>query len=56
MYGAIAYYLGHRDEVERYLERQQMLWDQERQKIDEESGAIVQRLRALKGSQSQGMR
>ena len=56
VYGAIAYYLGHRDEVEKYLERQQQLWDQERRTSDDQSGAVVQRLRALRRGQSQGMR
>ena len=46
-YGAIAYYLSNRDEVDRYLERQQQLWDRARQQAAENPSPVVQRLRAL---------
>ena len=31
VYGAVAFYLANRDEVDQYLERQEQLWDQVRQ-------------------------
>ncbi len=47
VYGAIAYYLANRDEVHQYLERQEQLWDQVRQRTAQNPSPVVQRLRAL---------
>jgi len=47
VYGAIAYYLANRDEVHQYLERQERLWDQVRQRAAQNPSPVVQRLRAL---------
>ena len=47
MYGAIAYYFANRDEVHQYLERQDQLWDQVRQRAARNPSPAVQRLRAL---------
>jgi uncharacterized protein (DUF433 family) len=47
VYGAIAYYLANRDEVHLYLERQEQLWDQVRQRAAQNPSPVVQRLRAL---------
>jgi uncharacterized protein (DUF433 family) len=47
VYGAIAYYLANRDEVDRYLERQEQLWDQVRDLAGRNPSSVVQRLRAL---------
>ena len=46
VYGAIAFYLANQHEVDQYLERQEQLWDQVRQRRQNPS-AVVQRLRAL---------
>jgi uncharacterized protein (DUF433 family) len=48
VYGAIAYYLANRGEVDRYLERQDQLWDQVRERAARNPSPVVQRLRALK--------
>ena len=48
VYGAIAYYLANRDDVDRYLERQEQLWDQVRERAAQNPSSVVQRLRALK--------
>ena len=45
VYGAIAYYLRHRDEVDRYLRVQAAIWSQSRDEWNLRSGALVQRLR-----------
>jgi len=45
VYGAIAYYLRHRSEVDGYLQRQDALWQDARDQWNQRSGAIVQRLR-----------
>jgi len=47
VYGAIAFYLANRDEVDQYLERQEQLWDQVRQHAAQNPSPVVQRLRAL---------
>src|SRR5208283_3894439 len=47
VYGAIAYYLANRDEVHQYLERQEQLWDQVRQRAAQNPSPVVQRLRSL---------
>jgi uncharacterized protein (DUF433 family) len=47
VYGAIAWYLAHADEVAQYLQRQQEVWDQWRAKAAEQTSPVIQRLRAL---------
>ena len=51
VYGAIAWYLAHHDEVARYLERQDAIWKHWQAKAAEQPSAVVQRLRALQGSE-----
>jgi uncharacterized protein (DUF433 family) len=46
VHGAIAYYLANRDEVQQYLERQEQLWDQVRQRTAQNPSPVVHRLRA----------
>ena len=50
VYGAIAWYLGHHDEVTRYFERQDAIWKYWQAKADRQSSAVVHRLRALQVS------
>lgn len=45
VYGAIAYYLRHQADVDCYLQRQDTLWQSARDKWNQRSGTIVQRLR-----------
>src|SRR5208283_2176223 len=47
VYGAIAYYLANRDEVDEYLSRQERLWERARQSSAQNPSPVVQRLRAL---------
>ncbi len=47
VYGAIAFYLANRDEVHPYLERQDRLWDEVRERAAQNPSSVVQRLRAL---------
>jgi len=47
VYGAVAYYLANRNEVDQYLKRQQQFWAQARQHAAQNSSPVVQRLRAL---------
>jgi uncharacterized protein (DUF433 family) len=47
VYGAIAYYLAHTDQVHTYLKRQDELWEAWRTKSATRSSPVVQRLRAL---------
>jgi uncharacterized protein (DUF433 family) len=48
VYGAIAFYLANQDEVDQYLERQDRLWDQVRQRSAQDPSPVVQRLRSLR--------
>jgi uncharacterized protein (DUF433 family) len=47
VYGAVAFYLANRDEVHQYLERQDKLWNQLRDRADQSPSPVVQRLRTL---------
>jgi uncharacterized protein (DUF433 family) len=46
VYGAIAYYLAHRADVDSYLRRQDALWSQWRTRTDAATAPVVQRLKA----------
>ena len=48
VYGAITYYLAHRDEVHTYLKQQDELWEAWRAKSAVQSNPVVERLRALR--------
>jgi hypothetical protein len=52
VYGAIAFYLANREEVEAYLRRQEAVWEELRRKCDENPSPVVARLRALAASRS----
>jgi uncharacterized protein (DUF433 family) len=51
VYGAIAYYLAHREEVNEYLRRQDAVWEHWRRKSEEKPNPVVERLQALKHAQ-----
>lgn len=46
IYGAIAFYLGHRDAVDAYLVRQDEVWRRERAAAEKSASPVVARLRA----------
>ena len=48
VYGAILYYLSHRQEVDDYLKRQEAVWQEWRAKSEEAPSPVVERLRALR--------
>jgi uncharacterized protein (DUF433 family) len=48
VYGALTWYLAHRDEVHAYLRRQEGLWGQWRAKSREQPSPVAERLRALR--------
>ena len=50
VYGAITYYLSHRQEVEEYLRRQEGEWAKWRAESERHPSAVVDRLRALKAA------
>ena len=45
VYGAIAYYLGHRQEVDTYLKQQGEIWQRSRDEWNARSATLIQRLR-----------
>ena len=48
VYGAIAFYLGNKDEVHQYLEQQGNRWEEVRQRVEQTPNPVVDRLRALR--------
>ena len=46
IYGTITYYLANKAEVEQYLQRQDEIWKQEREKADQAASPVVARLRS----------
>jgi uncharacterized protein (DUF433 family) len=48
VHGAIAYYLGHRAEVEEYLRRQDAMWEEHRERHERSVSPVVRRLRAAR--------
>ena len=51
VYGAISYYLGHRKDVDTYLQRQDAAWEQWESRSEQQPSAVVRRLRAIKRAQ-----
>lgn len=48
VYGAIAFYLANRAEVDQYLDRQERQWADLRQQAEQTPSPVVERLRALR--------
>ena len=46
VHGAIAFYLGHRDEVDRYLAAQGSTWEKVRQESEAANAPLLERIRA----------
>ena len=46
IYGAVAFYLGHREEIDRYLEDQEARCEQLRQESEKKNAALLNRIRA----------
>jgi uncharacterized protein (DUF433 family) len=56
IYGAIAFYLANREEVQQYLQRQEQLWEQLRQQSEQTPSPVVERIRALRKTAAGGSR
>ncbi len=52
VYGAIAFFLGNRDEVNEYLARQQQIWDFWKAKSEENPSPVLQRLRSMRHAET----
>jgi uncharacterized protein (DUF433 family) len=48
VYGAITFYLANEEEVDRYLKKQEKLWDELRKEAEKNPSPVVERLRALR--------
>lgn len=48
VYGAIAYYLRNRDEIDKYLAQQDAKWNQTQQASEAANGPLLNRLRAIR--------
>ena len=49
VYGAIAFYLHHRVEIDRHLENQSVLWKQVQRDSESQHGPLLDRLRSGRG-------
>jgi uncharacterized protein (DUF433 family) len=54
VYGAIAYYLANRADLDAYVLRQRAEWEKLREEQDRNPPPVIQRLRALRAKQSEG--
>lgn len=52
VYGAITYSLAHPHEVQDYLKRQDALWEQWRQRLQQGEPPVVERLRAVRQAEA----
>ena len=52
VYGAITYSLAHPQEVQDYLKRQDVLWEQWRERLQQSEPPVLERLRALRHAQA----
>jgi uncharacterized protein (DUF433 family) len=50
VYGAIAFYLANRAEVDDYLKQQEKVWDEFRRKAEATPNPVVERLRAIRSA------
>src|SRR5262245_23186847 len=50
VYGSLAYYLAHAAEVDAYLMRQDAIWQQWRNRSEQQRSPVVERLRALRST------
>jgi hypothetical protein len=50
VYGSIAYYLAHADEIGAYLLRQESVWKTWQARAEKQPSSVVERLRALRQS------
>jgi uncharacterized protein (DUF433 family) len=48
VYGAIAFYLANPEEIGRYLERHEKVWEEQRKQVEESPSPLLERLRSLK--------
>jgi uncharacterized protein (DUF433 family) len=48
VYGAIAFYIENREEVDEYLKKQGQLWDRLRAQAEANQSPMIERLRAIK--------
>lgn len=54
VYGAIAYYLGHRSEIDMYMEQQESRWQELKERSETANATLLQRLRARGSKRTAG--
>lgn len=52
VYGAIAFYLRNREEIDRYLDEQEACWEALKQRSESENAPMLERLRAIRDSRA----
>ncbi len=50
VYGAIAFYLANKEDVDRYLKGQEKVWDELRQQAEQNASPVVKRLRSSRAA------
>jgi hypothetical protein len=50
VYGAVAFYLANKDEVDQYLRQQEQRWEEFRRQAKQNPSPVVERLRALQAA------
>jgi uncharacterized protein (DUF433 family) len=53
VYGTIAHYLAHREEIDTYLAQQRGHWDQSRNEAAEDPNLVVERLRKMRANKTE---
>ena len=53
VYGAIAFYLRNRAEMDRYMEEERLLWERDKVRSEVENAPLLERLRAARAARNQ---
>jgi uncharacterized protein (DUF433 family) len=53
VYGAIAFYLRNREEMDHYLEQERLAWEEDKARSDAKNKPLLDRLRAARAARTQ---
>ena len=53
VYGAIAFYLHNRAEMDRYMEQERLLWEELKARSEVQNAPLLERLRALRAARDE---
>jgi hypothetical protein len=52
VYGAVAFYLRNRAEMDRYMEEERLLWEKDKARSEVENAPLLERLRAARAARN----